>query len=250
MDERSRVVAREWSLAREELAAALREFLLAVRHFGGKRLRVRRIPVRYQNEVSSADLERLAGDLPEPGPGVYLLYDQGNMLLYVGKAEKGLRKRLQEHFAWLRLVRFQYLDGRVEEVFLVSDPESIEDKHRMVKWVITISPPAEFVFLVPALEAFLISFLGPPWNKKDRVPLPERQRYLTRLIFPPWGPKVVGQSFRVKEGFFAWIPPGAVGKVIEAADNRVRVRFNVELVEWFGPDEFRDTFGPGQDGVG
>jgi hypothetical protein len=83
-------------------------------------------------------------------PGVYLMYSESGMLIYIGKAEWSLDSRVWSHDS--------------EERFAAMPR----------RWIDAVVIPQDLSFLVPALESFLIRTLNPIHNRVGRgFPVPD-----------------------------------------------------------------------------
>jgi hypothetical protein len=99
--------------------------------------------------------EELAGKWPEvwpntASPGVYLIFDGGLNLLYVGKAQNQLGYRLSAHFQ----------GGKTAPACRI-----VEQWSQRPAYVATVPFPESSWFEALALEGYLIEKLDPPDNK-------------------------------------------------------------------------------------
>lgn len=225
----------------DDIKRSLREFLLSVRELSQN---TRHIWVQgpYRVEYEIAPRKPGVAELVEDIPGIYLFYSSDHKLLYVGKAQHSLRQRLRQHFRYLGPIEMtKGPNGSPERICMLTPSDEAVD----TSYIFTICFSEEFAYLIPALELFLISYCRPSKNIIDPVNPRGRQFHRGYQKLPSflwWGKDKVGQRVYVKKGFFALIPPGVGGVILDSDKSSVRVQLEVSVQEWFDKGEFMDTF--------
>ena len=115
-----------------------------------RRLVEQALVVEDRREVWLRTGERICADAP-PLPGVYLLRDVDQRVLYVGKANN-LRRRLQTHFAARRWRSLKPEFARATDAEWLTVGSEIEALIREAIWIRKLSPVANVQISAPVLE--------------------------------------------------------------------------------------------------
>jgi hypothetical protein len=157
--ERRRMLIRDRLLARlAEMGAAPDHQRLAAEVLGirnappelARRLVAQALVVEDRREVWRRAGERIASTAP-PGPGVYVLRDEGGQAVYVGKANS-LRRRLRAHFAARRWRGLKAPFARIAGAEWEAVGSELEALLREASLIETLRPTANVQIGAPSLD--------------------------------------------------------------------------------------------------